>query len=350
MQETPGLDLDRVLPWLHERTEIKGEVQACVIAGGRSNLTFLLSVDGESRYVLRRPPLKRLHPGAHNVAREYRVMDALQGHVPLPRTLGLCEDDEITGAPFYVVDFVPGRTLRTVDDACELGTPGHLAAVVGKTLGTLHRVAPAITGREPQRGWDFTARQLQVWGRQIESPDGRPLPLMLEVRDRLAADIPAQRTVAIVHGDFRLDNLRIADDGAVLAILDWELWTLGDPLADLGISLSYWLDPGAVLVPLGDSPTLASIGSRDQLTRAYAEVTGWDLEEGERAFYLAFADWRFAAILEGVYQRHLAGAYGETPGEHWRELEHIVPALAEQAAQTLGVRSAAGAGDGRTRA
>ena len=177
-------------------------------------------------------------------------------------------------------------------------------------------------------------RQLARWWRQWEQSKTRELPLIGEVHRRLAAKVPAQDRVAIVHGDYRLDNLVLSPAGEVRAVLDWELCTLGDPLADVGLLLVYWNEPGEGGGPLGEAPTaLAGFPSRAELAGRYAERSGRDLAQLD--YYMAFGYWKLAAILEGVYTRFLAGAYGASPDERWRRLGDSVLALADLALQAV---------------
>jgi aminoglycoside phosphotransferase (APT) family kinase protein len=328
------LDVGAIERWLKGVAELHGPLSAQLLTGGRSNLTYLLSDVTGPRLVLRRPPLGELLPGAHDVGREYRIVRALHGSpVPVPSPIGYTDDPSWIGAPFAVTEFVDGLTLRRAADVAQLTPAGsdHLTARFATVLARLHQVDPTRTGRPPERGRDFIRRQLRIWSHQLEATPGRVLPRMREVGERLQAAAPMQRNVAIVHGDYRLDNALVARDGHVRAVIDWELSTLGDPLADLGIALAYWEDNDGLL-PLGGSPTLApQLGTRTDLLSAYERASRKRLDPSEVDYYVAFGTWRFAAILEGVYQRHLHGAYGEAPDGEWRRLEHVVPGLAERA-------------------
>ena len=335
------LGLDALRDWLRSRVEMRGSLTASRISGGRSNLTYLLADGDGPRWVLRRPPFGHVLPGAHDVVREHRVVAALDGTgVPVPPAVGAETDDGVLGAPFAVTAFVPGHTLRTPDDAMAIAAEGRarLATTVADTLAGLHATDPEVTGVDPTRGHDYVARQLHVWQRQVDGAGGRDLPRLRAVGEALARHAPTQPAVAIVHGDYRLDNLRVSDAGEVRAILDWELWTLGDPLADLGAALCYWVEADDDLVPLGASPTTApGMARRDELVERYAVASGRGLDDRDVAYHLAFGAWRFAAILEGVYQRNLAGAYGTTDEDDtsWRRFREVVPALVERAAEHL---------------
>jgi aminoglycoside phosphotransferase (APT) family kinase protein len=338
--EVLGLDLSRLDAWLSGHTDVGPIERVEQIAGGRSNLTYRAEVPGAT-LIIRRPPFGRLLAGAHDVAREHRIVQALHGTgVPVAEPVGLCEDLAVLGVPFSVTRFVDGATLRTPDDAAELLRTASAPIVepFARTLAQLHRVDPRVTGYPVARGSDHIARQLRVWGRQLTAPPVRDLAVLERVAATLASTQPVQRRTAIVHGDYRLDNVRLGPDGRVRAIIDWELWTLGDPMVDLGIALAYWLDEPWELAPLGSSPTFVpGLGRRDQLLATYLDAAATTLDEPRMWWYAAFATWRFAAILEGVYRRQLSGMYGDPDqdGFDWRRFAYVVPALGEQAAGLL---------------
>lgn len=338
--EVAGVDPARLEAWL-ERVTGQGQLEQLeLIVGGRSNLTYRFRT-ALGAFILRRPPFGSLLPGAHDVEREHRIVEALHGTgVPVAEPIGFCDDLEIMGVPFSVTRFVEGSTLRTAEEAEQLlmAAPSGLAAPFARTLAALHQVDTDVTGRPVQHGADHVVRQLRVWTRQLDAPPVRPLPGMLRVASLLGATVPLQQRTCIVHGDYRLDNVRLGPEGDVRAVLDWELWTLGDPFVDLGIALTYWLEEPWELAALGSSPTLApGVGGREQLIEAYTEAVGAELDEPRLWWYAAFGTWRFAAILEGVYRRNLAGAYaGAGDGDDdWRRFEYVVPALADQAGQLL---------------
>lgn len=333
-----GLDLTAVSRWLSQQGVGDGDLQASPLAGGRSNLTFVLS-DGARRLILRRPPLGEVLKGAHDIAREYRILAALEpSAVPVPRVVGLCEDQGVIGAPFSVVACVDGLTLRSPEDLAGLTATGRGRVVTefAGTLAALHAVDPGVTGMAIDRGRRYVDRQIHVWRRQLTAPPIRDLPQFHALADRLVRTIPTQRSVSIVHGDYRLDNVLLDADGTVLAVLDWELWTLGDPLADLAAAVVYWCDTPWEILPLGSSPTVnGALGSREDLIAAYLAAGGMPVDDAQLAWYLAFALWRFAAILEGVSRRNQAHAYGDGGDRDWQRYHHVVPALADVATQHL---------------
>ncbi len=311
-----GLDEGRVAHWLEGALGLRAPITATLIAGGRSNLTYRVE-DADGRAVaLRRPPVSHVLPTAHDMAREFRVLSGLFPlGVPVARPLALCRDEAVTGAPFYVMEFVEGVILRdragaieAFDEAGRHAIGGHLA----QTLAALHEVTPEAAGLADLARHDgYVERQLKRWRAQYEQtrvPEADLENRVLEVADRLGAAIPPAQHVSVVHGDYRLDNTVLSPEGTVRAILDWEICTLGDPLADLGTLLCYWAepaDPSAAL--LGVAPTTApGFMTREEVTAAYARHS--DLDLSGIAYYQAFAYWRLACILQGVYARYRAGA------------------------------------------
>lgn len=303
------------------------------IAGGRSNLTYEVRDAAGRGFALRRPPLGKRLGSAHDVSREHRAMAALAPtDVPVPRTLGLCEDDSVNGAPFYVMEFVEGLILRSRADAEHFGeaTRRAIGERVVDTLVAVHAVDPDAVGLgDLGRKEDYVARQLRRWHGQWEQSKTRDLPLVDDLHARLSARIPDQGPATIVHGDYRLDNMILSPAGEVAAVLDWELCTLGDPLADVGLLLVYWSEPGDELMPLLDPPTTADgFPTRTELRDRYAEGSGRDLAEVD--FYIALGLWKLAIILEGVFARYRAGAYGKAD-EGFAQFEEMVARLAEAA-------------------
>ena len=304
------------------------------ISGGRSNLTFGVTDSAGGRWALRRPPLGKRLGSAHDMAREHRVIAGLQDTaVPVPPLAGLCEDESVNGAPFYVMDFVEGPILRTKPDAeAAFGAAERyeIGLRVADTLVDLHAVDPDEVGLgELGKKRDYVARQLHRWSGQWEKSKTRELPLVEDLHRRLEARIPEQGPATIVHGDYRLDNMILASDGQVAAVVDWELCTLGDPLADVGLLMVYWSQPGDEFAPLFDAPTLAEgFPLRDELRDRYAERSGRELAELD--FYVALGYWKLAIILEGVLARYAAGQYGKSE-DGYEQFAKVVAQLAEAA-------------------
>jgi len=252
---------------------------------------------------------------------------------PVPPVIGLCTDEAVTGAPFYVMRFVDGVILRDEPTAGTVAEPIRVAAadsLVG-VLADLHGLEPDAVGLgDLGRRDGYVERLLRRWRGQWEKSKTRELPLVDEVADRLAAAIPSAGPARIVHGDYRLDNVIVsAEDGSVQAVLDWELCTLGDPLADVGMLLVYWTEAGDDVSALTWAPTKApGFPGRKEVAARYAAASGRDLSEID--YYVALGYWKIAVILEGVYARYKSGAYGETD-DSWRAFERSVPELAEAA-------------------
>ncbi|HSS33663.1 MAG TPA: phosphotransferase family protein [Solirubrobacterales bacterium] len=286
------------------------------IAGGLSNLTYRVTDAAGQRWALRRPPLGKTLGSAHDMAREHRVLTAMETtEVPVPPLVGLCEDEAVSGAPFYVMEFVEGPILRGLAEA-EASFPGEddrreIGLRVADTLAQIHAVDPDAVGLgELGRKQDYVARQLRRWQGQWEKSKTRELATVDRVHDHLAARIPEQGPATIVHGDYRLDNMILTPGGEVAAVVDWELCTLGDPLADLGTLMAYWPERGDDTIALGMPANLApGFPTREELVARYAEASGRDVSE--LGFFLALGYWKLAIILEGVYARYAAGAYGK---------------------------------------
>jgi aminoglycoside phosphotransferase (APT) family kinase protein len=304
------------------------------ISGGRSNLTYAVRDAGGGAWALRRPPLGKRLGSAHDMAREHKVISGLAGtEVPVPPVVGLCEDEAVNGAPFYVMEFVEGPVLRSRADAEERFDEADRRAIgerVADTLVEIHAVVPDAVGLgDLGRKEDYVRRQLRRWHGQWEKSKTRELPVVDDVHHRLSARVPDQGPATIVHGDYRLDNMILSPSGEPAAVVDWELCTLGDPLADVGMLLVYWSDPEDEFTPLFDAPTTASgFPRREEIRDRYAERSGRDLAELD--FYVALGYWKLAIILEGVFARYAAGQYGK-PDEGYEEFAKVVERLAEGA-------------------
>jgi aminoglycoside phosphotransferase (APT) family kinase protein len=314
-----GIDRERVSAWFNENIpDVALPLQFHRVAGGRSNLTFEVGDAAGRRYVLRRPPISHLLPTAHDMRREHKIIAALgPAGVPVPPALGLCMDETVNGAPFYVMGYVDGiiaRSEREAEESLDGASRQHAGLALINTLAQIHAVDPDRVGLgDLGRKEGYIARQLRRWYANYQaardSRGGTTNADIDEVHDQLAGRIPEQGAATVVHGDYRLDNCIISADGDMLAVLDWELCTLGDPLADLGQLLVYWPAPGEYS-PLGHSATLVpGFPSRTELEERYGAVTGRDLSQLD--FYRAFAYWKLACILEGVYARYVAGAMGD---------------------------------------
>jgi aminoglycoside phosphotransferase (APT) family kinase protein len=285
------------------------------ISGGHSNLTYRASDSSGRRWALRRPPLGKRLGSAHDMGREWRVVSALaETPVPVAPIAGFCGDESVNEAPFYVMDFVEGPILRGLAEADAFPNEADRRAIAERVVDTLveiHAVDPDAVGLgDLGRKEDYVARQLRRWQGQWEKSKTRELAAVDEVHENLAARIPEQGPATIVHGDYRLDNMILTPGGEVAAVVDWELCTLGDPLADVGLLLVYWAQPGEEGISLGQPANLApGFPARAELRDRYAERSGRDLADLD--FFIALGYWKLAIILEGVYARYKAGGYGK---------------------------------------
>ena len=313
--QVEGIREVAVTAWFAEHVPAaRAPLSFALIAGGHSNLTYAVTDAAGQRWVLRRPPLGHVLQSAHDVGREHRIISALAGsEVPVAPTEGHCDDASINDAPFYVMRFVDGDVLHDAEhaEAVPEAERAGIAEDVVDVLGALHAIEPDDVGLgELGRREAYLARQLKRWSRQWDESKTREIPAMEACRALLAERMPEQVGATIVHGDYRLGNMLVGD-GRIRAVLDWELCTLGDPLADVGYLLNAWLQPGEVDTRPGDQAptTVGGFGTREALAERYARATGRDLSQ--IAYYRAFSHWRLAAIGEGVYKRYLVGAMGE---------------------------------------
>ena len=321
--DTPGLDLVTFRGWYDEQRpgEIAGELSGRVIAGGRSNLTYEVT-DGESWWIVRRPPLGHVQATAHDMGREYTAMSALRDTaVPVPTTYAHCEDPDVIGAPFYVMERVLGTAYRSSTQLAALGEErtAAIATEMVDVLAALHSVDPAAGGLgEVGRPAGFLERQVRRWGQQLEGSKTTDRPNAEELHRRLSARVPGDdgAWVGIVHGDYRLDNLLTGDDDHVKAVVDWEMATLGDVRTDLALLLVYdrlASMPAAGLV--SDVAKAPGYPSGEEHLARYAESRGRDL--GDMGFHLGLAYFKLAVILEGIHYRFLQGA---TVGEGFDQI------------------------------
>lgn len=334
--EAAGIDvaalrthLDRVLPGF-----VRGDLQVSLLAGGHSNLTYEVR-DGGSRWVLRRPPFGERDPAAHDVHREYQAMQALQGTgIPVPETIVYCADTEVIGAPFFLMSFVDGVIYRTRADTAALGPARArvMSLSLVDVLARLHALDPVGVGlgdfgrpegyleRQVRRFTDVAERTMQAY------------PEVDVLVANLRSAVPVSGSPAIVHGDFRLDNAVVGPDDGIAAVLDWEMATLGDPLADLGLLWCYWeglphneadtmrkgIDPGLGFPPIGD------------LVHRYSVRTSRDISA--LPWYVAFGYFKLAVLRSAIHQRYLRG---NTPSLEFATVGDLIVPLLAQARLTL---------------
>ncbi len=319
MTSPTGINVEPVTAWLAERIDgLAAPLTFALITGGASNLTFRVTDANGQRYVLRRPPTGHVLARAHDMAREHRIIAALStSAVPVPEPIGLCQDEAVNGADFYVMEFVDGQIIFNQADgeAYEPTRRPALAHSLVDTLADLHAIDPEAVGLgDLGRTEDYCARQLRRWKRQIDEGSERDLRLFQSLHERLVGSIPPQLGAGIVHGDYRLDNCMTGHDGLIAAVLDWELCTLGDVLADLAGMVMWWGDDPDARGRLADVPTKAAgFGTADEVLARYAIRSDRDLSD--LPWYVSFQHWRLAAISEGVRVRYAAGAMGDQEGE-----------------------------------
>ena len=336
---TPGLDLAVLRAHLDSaRPELlPGRLSAEVIAGGRSNLTYRVRADGRDA-VLRRPPLGHVLPTAHDMVREFRVISALHPTgFPVPEPLYLCQDASVLGVPFYLMSFVDGRVLRGKSEFERITpeTAQRLGRLLVDTLARLHAEDPDAIGLSDfGRPEGYLERQVRRWHQQWERSQTRELPALEEVAEHLARTVPEPDRTLIVHGDFRLDNVMVDRDAErILAVLDWEMATLGAPLADLGLLVVY-----TELAEAGLAPTQPRYGPTDgflsasQIVERYGAASGSDVDAV--GWYVALGYYKLAIISEGIHARFLQG---KTVGTGFEQMGERVPELVDRALSHLRV-------------
>lgn len=316
-----------------------GDWNAELISGGLSNITYRVHLEA-STVIVRRPPLGVLLPSAHDMSREYRVLGALAAtSVPVPEVLRFCADPLVLGQPFYVMAEVPGVVLRSAGDTAALTSTERASSTESfiEKLAELHTLEPAAVGLgDYGRPAGYCSRQIRRWGEQWARTSTRPLPDMDTLLGGLADAVPTSPRDSIVHGDYRLDNMIVDPSNSyrVAAVLDWELSTLGDPLADLGMTLTYWHDVGDM--ERAEIPIASGITAYDgfptgrELAERYSKLTGIDL--GNMSFYLAFGAMKLAVVLEGVNARYLAGS---SVGHGYDKAGQAVPVLVSRGLRHL---------------
>ena len=331
-----GIDIAALDKWI-QRTRPPGlspagTLRAELITGGRSNLTYRIT-DGTRIWVLRRPPLGHVLPTAHDMSREFRVISALADtDVPVPAALVLCTEVDVIGAPFYVMDLVEGTVLdETRLAGMDAAVAGRVSAELLDTLVALHAVDPRRVGLgDFGRPEGFLGRQLQRWHAQSLASQQSPRELEEAVRGALMATFPAEKRSSIVHGDYRLTNVMFDADNRIVAVVDWEMATLGDPLTDVGLLYVYQRlsEDGAAVMPV--MPTEKGFLSPAELLEGYARRT--ERNDTNMWWYVAFGYYKLAVICEGIAARYTRGM---TLGGGFEQFGALVPVLLSHAEQTV---------------
>ena len=340
MNDISGINAANLQKWFDPKVGgLDGPLTFTPVTGGHSNLTYRVADSSGRQWVLRRPPLGHVLATAHDMGREHRIISALSDSgVPVPGIIGLCQDTEVNDAPFYVMDFVPGVILRLRDEAEEYSVEARqkMGHSLIKPLARIHSVDVDTVGLgDLARRDGYIERQLKRWRRQFVDATSREIPQVLSVHDTLAACIPEQQGVSLVHGDYRLDNCMMNPEGPVAAVLDWEISTLGDALADVGGIISSITDQ------VSGANDLASrsegFPTADEIREIYGTFSDRNLEHLD--FYVAFNYWRMACIIEGVYSRYVAGVMGEIDDVMVKAFGERVVVLADLAAETAATLS-----------
>ena len=345
------VDPTALTEWAQGRLPGTGPFHLSILGQGHSNLTYLLRRQGApAEWVLRRPPVGPLLPTAHDVVREFRVLSLLAvcgSPVRVPAVVALCEDEAVIGAPFYVMERTPGTVIRDRLPrwlSADLGARHRLGVDLADALAEIHCVdwEPFVRAGIGRPG-GYLARQLRRWAGQregivqaAEAAGGRAraLPDYDVVRDWLAVNLPAETEPALVHGDYKLDNVIVAPDAGgarVAAVVDWEMATVGDPRADLGYLLSFWPEPGHIPMMAQLAILADGFPSREQVVARWAERTG--REPGDTRWFVTLAVWKLAILLEASYHRWLEGRSNDP---FFATLDTGVPALLARAREVAG--------------
>ena len=317
-EQPTGFDVEAVTAWLAGQVpDLAPPLRWTKLAGGHSNFTYRIDDAAGRTMVARRPPLGELLPTAHDMGREFKVISALwPTDVPVPEPVAFTDDVSVTGAQFYVMGWVEGRSLYTAEETAEHIPTEAARAATGPsfidTLAALHRLDPTEVGLgNLGKPTDYVGRQLKRWYASWNASKNRELPDVDRLYEFLIARLPEQTQVSIVHGDYGLHNCRVATDGHIAAVVDWEISTLGDPLADLAYCVNAWVESpdevqGGVLPPT----TLPGFCGRQLLIDRYSEQSGLDLSHID--YYRCFNHWKSVGIMQGVYARYL---HGQKSGE-----------------------------------
>ncbi len=308
----PGIDLDKLTPWFSEHVEPVKSLSAQVVGHGRSNITYRVEAEDGRPWVVRRPPLSHVQKTAHDMGREFRIISALEPTgFPVPKPYALCTDESIIGAKFYVMEFVDGIIAidpNEVGAKFDEGDRRKIGEELVDVLVRLHSFHPEEIGlKDFGRPSGYLERQVRRFSEQLENVRYRETAELDELAKRLKAAIPEERRLGIVHGDYRLDNAILNDEGHMIAVLDWEMCTLGDSLADMGLLHMYWGNPTSAQLNIGATSVMSLPGfpTWEEAAARYEEKSGADLSQLD--FYTVLAHFKLGVILENMYKRFLDG-------------------------------------------
>ena len=319
--EIRGLEVEPVEQWMLEHVNgAEPGLEFELIAQGGSNLTYSVRSPNGHRWALRRPPVRARIATAHDMGREWQILEALHANpeagIPVPEAVAFCEDSALIGAPFYLMGFADGLILRGPQEA--EGMTAEQCRTASESLidvqVAMHRLDPDSVGLgDLGRREAYVERQLNRWLKQYRSSQSRELPAVDTLYAKLSNAIPAQQAVGLVHGDYRFDNTVLDADHRIIAVLDWELCTLGDPIADFVWSIMYWTDPDEEYDFGSPSPTRHEpFPRRAEAVELYTQRSGLDLSHYD--YYVAFSWWKMSCLVEGVVARLEAGAGGGMAG------------------------------------
>ena len=308
----PGIDLDSLTPWFSEHVAPVKSLSAQIVGHGRSNLTYRVEAEDGRAWVVRRPPLSHVQKTAQDMAREFRIISALEPTgFPVPKPYALCTDDSVIGAQFYVMEFVDGIIAvdpNEVGAKFDEGDRRKIGEGLVDVLVRLHSFHPEEIGlKDFGRPSGYLERQVRRFGEQLETIRYRETKELDDLAKRLQAAIPEERRLGIVHGDYRLDNAILNDEGHMIAVLDWEMCTLGDSLADMGLLQMYWGNPTSSQLNIGATSVMSLPGfpTWEEAAARYEEKSGADLSGLD--FYTVLAHFKLGVILENMYKRFLDG-------------------------------------------
>ena len=340
-EDLKGINRESITRWFINNVPVcEPPFRFELIAAGASNLTFRVTDQKGSTWALRRPPMGGRIATAHDMAREWRIMSALGSvdcGVPVPKMIALCEDEVVNQAPFYVMEFVEGMILRHAEHCIGM-TPDQCLSATESLIDVqiaMHKLDLDATGlADLGKHGGYVERQLKRWKKQVDLGSVRKLPLIDLLHARLLKNIPEENNgVALAHGDFRFDNTIIGPDYKLIAVLDWELCTLGDPIADFCWSMMYWANPEDRVTFYQRPPTLfENFIRRDEMVRMYEQRSGFDVNNLD--YYITFSWWKMACIVEGVYARMLKGGRGGLKTNSVEEIETRVGDLLSMAEES----------------